>query len=262
MGDLSISHYSPHQDTVYIQPTTHCCEDVLKTHNFFLFNLNHSHQHCLKCIFSFWLPHFSISAQVLNGHLTRFGSVQSNFCMRWRLWLLPQNVLIGQVAPVNRIPQDQLTCMGAAGEQPVWGRDGTCMSDAGQAEPRGGVRVRAPSLISVVIDWLTIDTDEWSNLVLVVWQTADLCHWYRVVGGNCQPVDHYKKEGTGFITALVFVSKCSFIYFWSSFSYWSPYPWHQLRSSSAALVMRLFLQNAKTKKDSLNQFVCKQWSNN
>lgn len=81
--------------------------------------LNHSQQHCLKFIFSFCLPHFSISAKVLNGHLTRFGSVQSNFRMRQRLWLLPQDVLIGQVAPVNRIPQDQLTCMGAAGEQPV-----------------------------------------------------------------------------------------------------------------------------------------------
>lgn len=83
--------------------------------------------------FQFRPSHFSIGAQVLNRHLTRFGSVQSNFRVRRRLWLLPQDVLVRQVAPVNRVPQDQLACVGAAGEQPVWGREGACVSDAGRA---------------------------------------------------------------------------------------------------------------------------------
>lgn len=122
----------------------------------------------------------------------------------------------------------------------------------------GGVRVRAPSFISLIIGWLTVDVDKRSNLVLVVRQTADLSHWYRGVGGDGQPVDHYqKKEGTGFFTALVFVHLLDF------FSYWSPYPWQQLRSSSAAPLMRLFLQNpAPPPENSINQFVCKQRGDN
>lgn len=118
MGDLPVGHHSPHQDAVYVQPATYCCKDVLKTHNFSLYPNNSGH--CwLKCTFPFRLPHFSIGAQVLNGHLARFGGVQSYFRVRRRLRLLPQDVLVGQVAPVDRIPQDQLTRVGAAGEQPV-----------------------------------------------------------------------------------------------------------------------------------------------
>lgn len=124
-----------------------------KNTHFFFFYLIHSYQHCLKFIFSICLPHFSISTEMLNGHLTRFGSVQSNFRMRRRLWLLPQDVFIGQVAPVNRIPQDQLTCVGAAGEQPVWGRVGACMSDAGQPEPQR----RCQSESSLFNLWLLTD---------------------------------------------------------------------------------------------------------
>lgn len=110
----------------------------------------------------------------------------------------------------------------------------------------GGVRVRALSFISLIIGWLTVDIDKRSNLVLVVRQTTDLSHWYRGVSGDGQPVDHYqKKEGTGFFTGLVFVNLLDF------FSYWSPYPWQQLRSSSAAPLMRLFLQNTAPQKIAL-----------
>lgn len=56
-----------------------------KNTQFIFFHSDHSHKHGLKCIFSFCLPDFSIRAQVLNGHLTRFGSVQSNFRVRQRL---------------------------------------------------------------------------------------------------------------------------------------------------------------------------------
>lgn len=105
-------------------------------------------------------------------------------------------------------------------------------------DSRWGVGVRAPSLFSLIIGWLTVDVDKTSNLVLVVRQTANLSHWYRGVGGDGQPVDHYKKAGPGFFTALVFVP------LFIIFSYWSPYPWQQPHSSWAAPLMRLFLQNA------------------
>lgn len=70
-------------------------------------------------IFSSCLPDFSVGGQVLNGHLAGLGSAQPNLRVRQRLRLLPQDVLIGQVAPVNRVPQDQLAHVGAAGKQPV-----------------------------------------------------------------------------------------------------------------------------------------------
>lgn len=108
--------------------------------------------------------------------------------------------------------------------------------------PLGGVRVRAPSFISLIVGWLTIDVDKRSNLVLVVRQTADLSHWYRGVGGDGQPVDHYqKKKEQGFSLVL-------YLLVFDFFSYWSPYPWQQLRSSSAAPPMQLFLQNPAPQK--------------
>lgn len=119
MGHLSVGHDRPHQDAVHVQPTAHRCEDVLKTHNFFRLINSSSPKLSQMCIFSSCLPDFSVGAQVLDGHLARLGGAQPNLGVRRRLRLLPQDVLIGQVAPVHRVPQDQLARVGAAGKQPV-----------------------------------------------------------------------------------------------------------------------------------------------
>lgn len=67
------------------------------------------------------LSHISIGAQVLNGHLTGFRSTQSYFSLHPGTRLLPQYVLVGQIIPSNRVPQDQFPCVGATGKQPIWG---------------------------------------------------------------------------------------------------------------------------------------------
>lgn len=56
---------------------------------------------------------------MLNGHLAGFGGGQSYLGLSAGLRLLPQDVLVGQDVPIDRIPQDQLARVGAAGEEPV-----------------------------------------------------------------------------------------------------------------------------------------------
>lgn len=56
---------------------------------------------------------------MLDGHLAGFGSAYSYFSLRAGLWLLPQDVLIGQDVPIDCVPENQLACVGAAGEESV-----------------------------------------------------------------------------------------------------------------------------------------------
>lgn len=64
-------------------------------------------------------PHLAVSGQVLDGHLAGFGGTQPYLGL-WRgLWLLPQDVLVGQDVPVECVPQDQLAGVRAAGKQAV-----------------------------------------------------------------------------------------------------------------------------------------------
>lgn len=125
----------------------------------------------------------------------------------------------------------------------------------GRLTPLGGVRVRPPSFISLIIGRLTVDVDKRSNLVLVVRQTADLSHWYRGVGGDGQPVDHYqRKEGTGFFT--VFVDLLDFFFLLISLSMAAA---TQFFGSSTNAVIPA---KSRPRETSINQFVCKQRSDN
>lgn len=72
--------------------------------------------HCRNCC-----SHPPIGGQVLDGHLTGLGSGQSDFRLAAGVRLLPQDVLVGHIPKVSRVPQDQLARVGAAGKNPVWG---------------------------------------------------------------------------------------------------------------------------------------------
>ena len=50
------------------------------------------------------LLHLSIGGEMLNGHLAGFGSRQSYLSLSAGLRLLPQDVLVRQNVPIDRIP--------------------------------------------------------------------------------------------------------------------------------------------------------------
>lgn len=118
MSDLPVGDHHLAQNAVHIQAAAHRRQDELQDTRTLWITIKTTY----KSLFRRHArpPHPPVGGQVLDGHLAGFGSGQSYLCLSAGLWLLPQDVLIGQDVPIDGVPQDQLAGMWAAGEEPVW----------------------------------------------------------------------------------------------------------------------------------------------
>lgn len=201
MGNLPVGHHCFGQNAVHIQTAAHSCQDELQHTQTLCYLLNHNNNTAwykkFHPLILSPLPFHSWSNAEWTSHWVweppsvfqpaHWFVTPPTGCARRPKWSNQSHPIRSTRLHGNRSQRARL--------RRTWQEFSLCKAHIILFHVKSQIQsLWFSGCFRVSSKRLTIDIDKSSNLVLVVWETADFSHWHRRISRNCKPVNHCKDQ--------------------------------------------------------------------